>query len=1079
MVQLQSDQRPKLLQYLRSLAPYSIVDKGIALSAEGRVSECSRVGPSISAVIKANDEETYSVSLEILSAHRVRAQCRCSSNQEMEEQWCLHAVAGLWRASELGFFEPHSGFSGPESGIRVNTSSPEDIASVLEKIRELAPPSNEQEEIHPEVSVELFFEGDRLGLQVWFDEKRQEPQLFADSGDQSSRALDNILIQVLDEAGSWDENQQRWYVSSSHHLEIIFGILEEFPNIREGVSQQPVQLSRKKIDARLEITWRDLGAQLLLYWVLPDKSEVLKQNDLIGTGPYWINLENTVYRVHPRAARLASIFPHSASVSFPNSQIGPVIEVLQELPEDSSFVTVSNPELQPKTRIRVPKPELEIWQKDSSTAHFSSQESLQLFASLNFRYPSPKKDARIVSLPDREKERMYRTHLEQLGFSYIQEKKRFVLEGDKALDLVERGEKAFPEPWSVNGLREIQQQTKIAGLELNIAITKASGDVPSKDTNWFDCHISLTQNNANVPLSTLFKNMRAAGDRWIRLDNGAFAKVPGGGLGKLKTSLGLVDSNFRLSNTIKAQVSVPQALGLSQLEDDNLHLRSSNELSAIARKLSSFERIEAIRQPRGFSGKLRSYQREGLSWLYFLHQFQLGGVLADEMGLGKTIQALALLQYLSEGRSEKRRLKGPSLIIAPTSVITNWSYEARKFTPKLKTLLLHGPKRKSQFQNIPKHDIVISSYALLRVDRYELARFEFDYVILDEAHYIKNPVAATTKAAKSLKADHRLALTGTPTENRPQELWSLFDFLMPGYLGSNDFFRQQVERPIVDGDDTGTRMADYVRRKTRPFILRRLKDQVEKDLPRKSESVLHVPMEPSQASLYVQILEEVRPQIFDAVEKKGVRGASISILAALLRLRQVCNHPNSIAGLESVEGYESGKFNLLKELLREALDSGRKILLFSQFREMLKIIRRHVEKEEINHLYLDGTTKDRQSLVDEFNANGEIPLFLMSLKAGGTGLNLTGADTVIIYDPWWNPAVESQAVDRAHRIGQNKPVSVYRLTTEDSIEQKIMNLKEKKEKIIESIISEESGSPLDLSATELESLFSLPAVDEE
>jgi non-specific serine/threonine protein kinase len=297
------------------------------------------------------------------------------------------------------------------------------------------------------------------------------------------------------------------------------------------------------------------------------------------------------------------------------------------------------------------------------------------------------------------------------------------------------------------------------------------------------------------------------------------------------------------------------------------------------------------------------------------------------------------------------------------------------------------------------------------------------------------------------------------------------DFLMPGYLGSGDFFRNYIERPILEGGPA-VQVGKFLNAKTRPFILRRTKAEVEKDLPPKIESTLHVEMTKSQRELYGQILEEVRPKVFDAVNKLGVKRATVSILAALLRLRQVCNHPNSIDALKELPGYDSGKFQLLKDLTLEALESGRKILLFGQFREMLSIIRGWLDEAQINHLYLDGTTRDRQSLVDKFNSDPEVKLFLISLKAGGTGLNLTAADTVIIYDPWWNPAVENQAVDRAHRIGQTKTVSVYRLVTEDSIEQKIMDLKSRKAKIVDALINENGLSTLSLSKRDLEDLFS-------
>jgi non-specific serine/threonine protein kinase len=640
------------------------------------------------------------------------------------------------------------------------------------------------------------------------------------------------------------------------------------------------------------------------------------------------------------------------------------------------------------------------------------------------------------------------------------------------------------------GYEAVKKGIRFADLRISVALSGASAkkelddleemqasDKKSGSIDWFDCHVSVIQNNANLPLSAVFKNARGDNDRWTRMDSGAYARIPGGNLAQLRTILGMVDPNCRVSNTIKTRLSLAQAISLGRINDAGFSVSLDRKLAALNAKLSSFSEIKPVPTTKGFHGKLRHYQEDGVSWLNFLHEFELGGILADEMGLGKTVQTLAFFQHLRDKRG-KKKVKKPVLIVAPTSVITNWNYEIKKFTPEMKVVMLHGPGRKALFDQVQDADIVLTSYALLRVDRYDLERYEFSHIVLDEAQNIKNPQAATTKAAKSIRARHRLALTGTPTENRPMELWSIMDFLMPGYLGSYEFFRANIERPILEGG-TSVHVAQLLNAKTRPFILRRLKADVEKELPPKIESVLHVDMAPSQRQMYAQILNEVRPKVFDAIKKKGIQGASVSILAALLRLRQVCNHPNSIEAFEDLEGYESGKFNLLKDLVVEALESGRKILLFSQFRGMLGIIRSWLEEIQVNHLYLDGATRNRQELIDQFTADESVRLFLISLKAGGSGLNLMAADTVIIYDPWWNPAVESQAVDRAHRIGQNKTVSVYRLVTEDSVEQKIMALKEKKSKLVDALVNENGLSTLKLAKADLESLFSpLPEVGE-
>ncbi|MCB0330177.1 MAG: DEAD/DEAH box helicase, partial [Bdellovibrionales bacterium] len=772
-----------------------------------------------------------------------------------------------------------------------------------------------------------------------------------------------------------------------------------------------------------------------------------------------------------------ALFPHSARLTVPKGKTGPLLELLSR--EDvEPHLQIENPQITPKTDVKPPKPVLEIWNEDDGHQHFSSSEELALVATIDFQYPTPEQGEDLVYLPHREKEREYQEHLASLGFVYHTERRRYRVVGDAALDLVEKGKESFPRPWKVDGLETIQQQIKFSELKLNVSVTKS--EETDGPVDWFNCKVSLSQNNANIPLSTLFRLVRKSGDKWVRLDSGAYAKVPAGGLARLQATLGFLEPNFRLSNTIKTKLQPAQALGLIHAEDERMQISSDKSFEQLARRLRNFSGIEAVPQPKNFRGKLRTYQTDGVSWMNFLQRYELGGILADEMGLGKTVQTLALLQYLKEGRSSLRQLKEPVLIVAPTSVIMNWVYEAQRFTPQLRTLLLHGAKRRDHFAEIPEHDIVVTSFALLRLDKTVLQEFQFSYVVLDEAQNIKNPTAATTRAAKALRARKRLALTGTPTENRPLELWSIFDFLMPGYLGSAEFFKNHLERPILEGNEGSSRAAELLNRKTAPFVLRRLKAQVEKDLPRKTETELHVPMTPNQANVYRQILEEVRPQVFDAVEKKGVRGAGVSILAALLRLRQVCNHPHSIEALQQMAGLDSGKFELFKEVVVEAIQSKRKLLIFSQFREMLRLIVEFLDSQHINHLYLDGATKERQKLVDRFNSDEDVRAFVISLKAGGTGLNLTAADTVIIYDPWWNPAVESQAVDRAHRIGQRKAVTVYRLVTEDSIEQKIMQLKVKKKRITDALIHDEgTSSPLQLTKAELEELFQMPSVPED
>ena len=1065
----------KVLQYLRRLAPPSVVDRAISSAQTGDILETSKIGSKLNGTVRDDENTTHNVGLEFISNQDILAQCSCSSAEEMGEQWCHHALALLWKASDLGFFESNSGFEATESTIRMNLTSPEEIAAVISEVGQntaLVTPANV---FTPEVKISLDLYSDRLGVKIFFDDELQGPYIFESFAAVSSRALDNIVLSTLEDEGSWDEHNEIWYVNSSTGIEKILGLIQEYKNVLLINTKKQIKFDKSLLSAQISITWNSTGAELKLYWVLESGKIEEKEHEILGTGPYWTCIDNTIYKLSPVAARITSIFSNSTLIKLTRSQIPAILEVLNTDLHDSAVIQVTNPDKQPDTKIVQAKPKLEFLMREAAPEHFDSNQTLSVSAKVTFDYPQPPKNKNLVYLPNRVEERECTDLLKSMGFNYNSERKQFVVSGDDALDIFNKSTDPMPETWEVEGFDEIKSTLRFAELAINLSIAQQSGAAKEaakekSQIDWYDCNISLVRNNANIPLSTIFKYSKSDTERWLKLDNGSYARVPGGSLNYLKTTLGILDSNFRLSNTIKTKLNMAQAVSLSRIDDKGFSLSVDQHVKTLAEKFRNFKTISNIKQTKEFIGKLRSYQQEGLSWMHFLKEFELGGILADEMGLGKTVQTLALLQHHKANRGKKQPHR-PSLIIAPTSVITNWLYETRKFTPDLTALLLHGPQRKALFSKISEHDIVITSYALLRIDRFDLEKHDFDFCILDEAQNIKNYQAATTKAAKAIKAKYRLALSGTPTENRPVELWSIMDYLMPGYLGSLEFFRNYIEKPILEGGPA-VEVTKFLNSKTRPFILRRTKAEVEKDLPPKIESVLHVEMTPSQSQLYNQILEEVRPRVFDAVNKKGIRGASVSILAALLRLRQVCNHPNSIDALKEVEGFDSGKFNLFKELIEEALESKRKILVFCQFKEMLGIMRRWLESIKTPYLYLDGSTKNRQDLVDTFNASPEYPLFLISLKAGGTGLNLTGADTVVIYDPWWNPAVESQAVDRAHRIGQTKTVSVYRLVTETSVEQKIMDLKEKKSKIVDALINENGLSTVKLTQADLESLFS-------
>jgi superfamily II DNA or RNA helicase len=491
----------------------------------------------------------------------------------------------------------------------------------------------------------------------------------------------------------------------------------------------------------------------------------------------------------------------------------------------------------------------------------------------------------------------------------------------------------------------------------------------------------------------------------------------------------------------------------------------TKRLQVLGEKLAGFTSIKTVSLPLTFKATLRGYQQEGVNWLQFLRKYHLGGILADDMGLGKTVQTLAHLAI----EKNKRRLKNPCLIIAPTSLMANWRSEAARFTPNLKVLVFHGDGRHKHKSTIAQHDIVLTTYPLLARDKDILLAHEYYYLILDEAQYIKNNKALSTQIVQQLKAEHRLCVTGTPMENNLGELWSLFNFLMPGFLGDTKQFKRLFRTPIEKHDDDSRRQQLALRIK--PFMLRRQKNAVIKDLPEKTHIIRTVELEGPERDLYESIRLSMEKKVRDAIKDKGLARSHIIILDALLKLRQTCCHSRLLKLSAAKKAHQhSAKLNVLKKMLPTMVAEGRKILLFSQFTTMLSIIEEFLTEEGLEYVKLTGSTKNRSKPIDAFQ-KGCVPIFLISLKAGGTGLNLTAADTVIHYDPWWNPAVEDQATDRAHRIGQDKSVFVYKLVASGTVEDTIQTMQQKKRALMEGLFSQQPHAKISLSSDDLADLF--------
>ena len=548
----------------------------------------------------------------------------------------------------------------------------------------------------------------------------------------------------------------------------------------------------------------------------------------------------------------------------------------------------------------------------------------------------------------------------------------------------------------------------------------------------------------------------------LPLNDGRMLSIPGNMLFSiLKHMMEL----FATTGVLNKEVSGVQMLAIKQDLEGHEKVKIKDDKKWLERVhlLVDSGSIAKVEPPKGLMSELRDYQREGLNWLQMMLRTGVHGILADDMGLGKTIQTLACI--LKE--KEEGRLNNPALVIAPTSLMHNWRMEAQKFTPDLRVLVLHGAHRAKFFDDISKYDLILTTYPLLPRDAGFLIEESYHMLILDEAQNIKNPRAKASQLVREFNARHRICLTGTPIENHLGELWAQFDFLMPGYLYDQKNFSSLFRKPIEQEGSENRQQALNIR--VRPFLLRRLKEDVAKELPDKTNIIRSIELEGSQRALYESVRLAMQKKVRDSVAAMGVAKSQIIVLDALMKMRQVCCDPRLLKQMDTT-GVKSAKMEMLRDLVPEMVEEGRKILIFSQFAEMLRLIEQLCSELELPYVKLTGQTRDRITPVDAFQ-NGEVPIFLISLKAGGTGLNLTAADTVIHFDPWWNPAAEDQATDRAHRIGQDKPVFVYKLTTVGTVEEKILDMQDRKRELAKSVHGSSGKRSALWTEEELQSLF--------
>lgn len=610
--------------------------------------------------------------------------------------------------------------------------------------------------------------------------------------------------------------------------------------------------------------------------------------------------------------------------------------------------------------------------------------------------------------------------------------------------------------WLYSNKKELEGKGFIieqkGGEETKYFLGEASIDIEiNEGIDWFDIKSKILFGEFEIAFSVI-RNAIRKGKHEIVLPDGSIAVIPDTWVTEYSDLFNFVEGNDH-PQLHKIHLSLVKDLQ----SGDHARVMMSRKLE----KLATFEQINEYDDPEGFKGDLRSYQKAGFNWMKFLDEYAFGGCLADDMGLGKTVQTLALLQ------SEKISNPGTtSLLMMPTSLVYNWMMEARKFTPKLKILNYTGTNRNKNVKVFSNYDLVLTSYGIARIDTEIIKEFYFNYIILDESQAIKNPDSRIAQAVKKLKSRRKLILTGTPIENSTMDLWSQMSFVNPGLLGDKKFFQKEFQIPIEKKKDIAK--TEKLNRLVKPFLLRREKSQVAKDLPEKVENIKYCEMSPAQREFYESEKSAFKNKIFDVIETEGIRKSHMILLQGLTRLRQIANHPLMVDDMYSGD---SGKFEDICYMIQNALGKQHKLLIFSQFVKHLDLVRNFLNQEKIPFAYLDGSTKDRQAQVEKFQKENHINTFLISLKAGGLGLNLTSADYVFILDPWWNPAAEAQAVDRAHRIGQTQTVFSYKFIARDTVEEKILKLQESKLKLAGDIITIEDQFMKELSPDDIKDLL--------
>ncbi len=1034
--------------YIKGLAAPGSWRRGYEYYQKKQILEHKREDNIVEAYVKGNFQDKYTIKLN-LSEEKVGADCDCP----LEEEWCKHAVCVGLESIRQHYYDNY-----------VTDQTGETF-----EYEEENPPEITNYEGNYKVTVDFDIRPKFVGIKI-FDRKKNEVVKDIESILRAVIALQKssdgqfdfnpaqktelTLMQNMYKFARLDK-KTNFYTIQSHKLDTFIGLLAQLEEVIDAKTNKRLIFKDGKEPWHLilAVNVSLVGNVLLsLHWKRPDNQELLPLEELkyFSKQMKWAQYKNIIVPLDTMLSKLPHYLTRSTFTDIRDADGGKF--VYEELPRLKKLMQVEVAEYLEKLALEESHPINVVTLETDEDAENT------LKATLEFEYDgtivpygklAEKTPYVTVKNPDEEIIYWVKRNVKQEETAYkILINSKFLprqtnnlhIVGDDAIDfyndvLFQLGD----EFWRFEETEDVPGNFEVASSKLKIG-AKIDFD---KSIDSFNIQFTFKVGRKKVEPETV-QNLFQQGQKYFYLENAGYVEIPPLKILQLNKSLTAFDAELRGENNYN--VKTFRAGIVSDLLEQKIDIKMSEKFKEFWDKISSFNTFEDVQLPEGVDANFREYQKKGFNWLWFLYSYGLNGILADDMGLGKTLQTLTLIQKAKEEHGDQ-----PCLVVCPTSVVFNWESEIQKFTKDLTSLNLTGSTRKDFFNKIDKYDIVITSYALLRRDIDVLKNYNFRLIILDESQNIKNQESLTAQSAKQLACAHRFALSGTPIENRLSELWSVFDFLMPGFLYDLNEFDYRYITPIETRGDTS--VGDRLKKQVYPFILRRLKRDCAKDLPDKLESVAYCQMTSDQRDLYLDVLDSTRAEIFEKIGKDGFEKSKISIFSALMKLRQICNHPQLYDKNGHAKNIDSGKFEHFKEMLEEIVSEGHRVLIFSQFVQMLDIVKDWLEEKRIKYEYLTGSTTDRAERVQRFNSDNSIPIFLLSLKAGGTGLNLTGADYVIHYDPWWNPAVEDQATDRAHRIGQTKKVFVYRFITKGTVEEKIMRLKERKRGLVDSIIS--------------------------